>query len=107
MPDDRILTGRLELREALGSEIMAHFAIKAAHAETDEMRELAEDVGAAETTPQIGVSEDEAVDRRPLRGTLASQGRAKRCERSSTRARCTSSTRKQETASTTPRKETT
>jgi multiple sugar transport system ATP-binding protein len=60
-PADRILEGRLELREALGSEIMAHFAIKAAHAETDEMRELAEDAGAPEATPQIGVHEDEAV----------------------------------------------
>src|SRR5436305_4409049 len=37
-PADRILKGRLELREALGSEIMAHFAIRAAHAETDEMK---------------------------------------------------------------------
>ncbi|HEY5090021.1 MAG TPA: sn-glycerol-3-phosphate ABC transporter ATP-binding protein UgpC [Polyangia bacterium] len=60
-PADRILEGRLELREALGSEIMAHFAIKAAHAETDEMRELAEDAGVAETTPQIGGSDGEAV----------------------------------------------
>jgi multiple sugar transport system ATP-binding protein len=60
-PDDRILNGRLELREALGSEIMAHFAIRAAHAETDEMRELAQDAGAPETTPQIGVQDDEAV----------------------------------------------
>ncbi len=60
-PSDHILTGRLELREALGSEIMAHFAIKAAHAESDEMRELAEDAGAPDTTPQIGVQEDEAV----------------------------------------------
>jgi multiple sugar transport system ATP-binding protein len=58
---DRTLVGRLELREALGSEIMAHFAIKAAHAETDEMKELAEDAGAPDTTPQIGVHEDEAV----------------------------------------------
>src|SRR5439155_6341929 len=45
-PADRVLAGRLELREALGSEIMAHFAIKAAHAETDEVRELAAGVGA-------------------------------------------------------------
>jgi len=60
-PADRILKGRLELREALGSEIMAHFSIKAAHAETDEMREIQEDVGAADTTPQIGSSEGEAV----------------------------------------------
>ncbi len=59
-PADRILTGRLELREALGSEIMAHFAIKAAHAESDEMRELAEDAGTDEVT-QIGVKENEAV----------------------------------------------
>jgi multiple sugar transport system ATP-binding protein len=59
--DGHVLHGRLELREALGSEIMAHFAIEAAHAETDETRELAEDAGGAEGTPQIGVSENEAV----------------------------------------------
>ena len=40
-PADRRLVGRLELREALGSEIMAHFAIEAAHAESDEIREIA------------------------------------------------------------------
>ena len=60
-PPDRVLKGRLELREALGSEIMAHFAIKAAHAETDEMRELAEDAGTSTEGPQIGVEENEAV----------------------------------------------
>jgi len=62
-PADRQLRGRLELREALGSEIMAHFAIKGARAETDETRELARDAGAAEGSEgaQIGVSEDEAV----------------------------------------------
>ena len=36
-------------------------AIKGAHAETDETRELAKDAGASETEPQIGVSEDEAI----------------------------------------------
>jgi multiple sugar transport system ATP-binding protein len=60
-PSDHRLHGRLELREALGSEIMAHFSIKAAHAETDEMRELAEDAGAGDAAPQIGVEEGEAV----------------------------------------------
>jgi multiple sugar transport system ATP-binding protein len=60
-PAERRLHGRLELREALGSEIMAHFAIKGAHAETDETRELARDVGAEGNEPQIGVQEDEAV----------------------------------------------
>jgi multiple sugar transport system ATP-binding protein len=75
-PADRILHGRLELREALGSEIMAHFAIKAAHAETDEMRELAEDVGAPDTTPQIGVREDEAV----IVGRFGARSRVKQGE---------------------------
>jgi multiple sugar transport system ATP-binding protein len=60
-PADRRLNGRLELREALGSEIMAHFAIKGAHAETDETRELARDSGAEGTEPQIGVGEGEAI----------------------------------------------
>jgi multiple sugar transport system ATP-binding protein len=60
-PQDRVLHGRLELREALGSEIMAHFAIKGTHAETDETRELAKDAGGEGTEQAIGVSEDEAV----------------------------------------------
>jgi multiple sugar transport system ATP-binding protein len=60
-PPDRTLKGRLELRESLGSEIMAHFAIKGAHAETDETRELAKDAGAPEGESQIGIKEDEAV----------------------------------------------
>jgi multiple sugar transport system ATP-binding protein len=59
--DGHMLRGRLELREALGSEIMAHFAIEAAHAETDETRELAEDAGAVEGAPSIGIAENEAV----------------------------------------------
>jgi multiple sugar transport system ATP-binding protein len=59
-PSDRHLRGRLELREALGSEIMAHFAIKGAHAETDETRELARDAGAQDET-QVGAQEGEAV----------------------------------------------
>lgn len=40
---------------------MAHFAIRAAHAETDATRELAQDAGAPETAPQIGVGENEAI----------------------------------------------
>jgi len=55
------LTGRLELREALGSEIMAHFAFKGNHAETDEIRELARDSGAEGTEKQVGARDDEAV----------------------------------------------
>jgi multiple sugar transport system ATP-binding protein len=60
-PEGQTIKGKLELREALGSEIMAHFSFKGAHAETDETRELARDSGAEGTEKQIGVKEDEAV----------------------------------------------
>jgi multiple sugar transport system ATP-binding protein len=39
------LRGQAELREALGSEMLIHFTIDARPAVTDEVRELAEDVG--------------------------------------------------------------
>ena len=44
-PNGRKLKGKVDLTEALGSEIMVHFSIDARHAITDEVRELAEDVG--------------------------------------------------------------
>jgi multiple sugar transport system ATP-binding protein len=44
----RRLRGEVELREALGSEIMVHFRTDATAAETDETRELRKDVGAEE-----------------------------------------------------------
>jgi multiple sugar transport system ATP-binding protein len=59
-PDGRLLKGRLELREALGSEIMAHFAIVGRSAETDETRELAHDTGATDDTG-IGTAEHETI----------------------------------------------
>ena len=45
-PEDRRLKGTVALREALGSEIMVHLDVDARHAVTDEVRELAADVGA-------------------------------------------------------------
>jgi len=39
------LRGQAELTEALGSEIMVHFSVKAKQAMTEDVRELAEDVG--------------------------------------------------------------
>jgi multiple sugar transport system ATP-binding protein len=39
------LQGRVELREALGSEVLVHFTVAARQAVTEDMRELAEDVG--------------------------------------------------------------
>jgi multiple sugar transport system ATP-binding protein len=39
------LRGRVELREALGAEVLVHFTIAGRQATTEDMRELAEDVG--------------------------------------------------------------
>jgi multiple sugar transport system ATP-binding protein len=44
-PQDRRVRGRVDLREALGSEIMVHFTIEAPPAVTEDVRELARDVG--------------------------------------------------------------
>ena len=43
---EQTLEGKVELTEALGSEVMAHFSIDANPAITDEVRELQEDAGA-------------------------------------------------------------
>ncbi len=45
VPAERRLRGRVELTEALGSELVAHVRIGARPALTEEVRELAEDVG--------------------------------------------------------------
>jgi multiple sugar transport system ATP-binding protein len=44
-PADRRLRGKTELTEALGSEIMVHFTIEAKQAMTEDVRELAADIG--------------------------------------------------------------
>src|SRR6266542_835329 len=45
VPADQRLTGEVKLREALGSEIMVHFTVQARAAVTEDVRELAADVG--------------------------------------------------------------
>ena len=55
------LRGEVVLREALGSEIMAHVAIEGRAAETDETRELAQDAGAPEGEQEIGVEEGKTI----------------------------------------------
>jgi multiple sugar transport system ATP-binding protein len=47
------LRGRVELREALGSEVLVHFAVAARQAATEDMRELAEDVGDDRVVEQL------------------------------------------------------
>ena len=56
-PDDRRLRGEVELREALGAEIMVHFKVDARPALTEDVRELAQDAGderAAEQAAEAG-----------------------------------------------------
>src|SRR5687768_3297300 len=61
-PADRRLKGQVELREALGSEIVAHVGIDARQAETEDVRELA---GALGTEPgggaKLATETEEAV----------------------------------------------
>jgi multiple sugar transport system ATP-binding protein len=45
IPEDRRVRAKVELREALGAEIMVHFTIDAHAAVTEDVRELAKDVG--------------------------------------------------------------
>ena len=44
-PGDKRMRARVELREALGSEILVHFTVEARPAVTEDVRELARDVG--------------------------------------------------------------
>ena len=54
-PSDRRLRGNVELREALGSELMVHFTVEGAKApDTEEMQELADDTGAADALETSG-----------------------------------------------------
>jgi multiple sugar transport system ATP-binding protein len=55
------LRGEVVLREALGSEIMAHVAIEGRAAQTDETRELAEDAGAPDVDQEIGIEEGKTI----------------------------------------------
>jgi multiple sugar transport system ATP-binding protein len=51
--DGHRLHGHADLTEALGSEIMVHFTIKARHAITEDVRELAQDVGDERAVSQL------------------------------------------------------
>ena len=57
------LQGKVEMREALGSEVLVHFTIAAPQAVTDDVRELVEDVGDDRAVDQLaaGVVPNEAT----------------------------------------------
>jgi multiple sugar transport system ATP-binding protein len=74
--DENRLQGEVVLREALGSEIMAHVAITARAADTEETKELARDVGAPETESQVGVEEGKTI----LVGRFNARSRVKQGE---------------------------
>jgi multiple sugar transport system ATP-binding protein len=54
---DRMLTGEVQLTEALGSEVMVHFTIDARPAVTDEVRELQRDAGTHDMAPAASESD--------------------------------------------------
>jgi multiple sugar transport system ATP-binding protein len=59
IPSDRHLKGTVELTEALGSEIMVHFSIDAAHAITEDVHDLQKDAG-TDRTPGAGLATEGA-----------------------------------------------
>jgi multiple sugar transport system ATP-binding protein len=71
-PAGRRLRGETELTEALGSEIMVHFAVKAQHAVTEDVRELAQDVGDERAVGQLA-----DADTATLVGRFAPRSRAR------------------------------
>ena len=54
VPADRQMKGKVELTEALGSEIMVHFTIDATHAVTEDVHDLQADIG-TDRAPGTGV----------------------------------------------------
>jgi multiple sugar transport system ATP-binding protein len=54
--EEQQLAAKVELREALGSEIVLHLRIDAPRAQTDETRELARDIG--DERAALGASDD-------------------------------------------------
>jgi multiple sugar transport system ATP-binding protein len=61
IPEDRHIKGVLVLREPLGSEIVAHFEVDAPPALTEDVRELARDVGQESTVQVAGEDETKAT----------------------------------------------
>jgi len=69
---DRRMRGKVVLREALGSEIMVHFTVDAPPAVTEDVRELAQDVGDERTVQDMaaGGSDTTVVGRFGARSTV-------------------------------------
>jgi multiple sugar transport system ATP-binding protein len=57
IPPDRQITGKVELTEALGSEIMVHVSVDAAHAVTEDVHDLQKDIG-TDRAPGSGIGSE-------------------------------------------------
>ena len=75
IPDTRRLSGKIELKEALGSEIMVHFTVDAPPALTEDVRELAKDAGDERSVQEDGARETTMVGRFGARSEV-SEGKA-------------------------------
>jgi multiple sugar transport system ATP-binding protein len=74
-PPDRRLRGEVGLTEALGSEIMVHASIDATPALTEDVRELAQDVGDDRVVQQV--EEERAAPGTTLVGRFGARSRVK------------------------------
>ena len=93
-PSDRRIEVEVELREALGSDVLVHFRIAAPPAMTDDAKELASDVGIeALERVEAQAQGGDVRDRRPAQPAHPRRPRATRSSWWSTPTGCTSSTR--------------
>ena len=74
VPEGKRLRGEVELTEALGSELMVHFKINAPPALTEEVKELAADVGEVAVT---GLEDARAEQQTTLVGRFGVESRVK------------------------------
>ena len=74
VPEGKRLRGEIELTEALGSELMVHFKINAPPALTEEVKELAADVGEVAVT---GLEDARAEQQTTLVGRFEVESRVK------------------------------
>jgi multiple sugar transport system ATP-binding protein len=77
-PSDQRLEGEVVLREALGSEMMVHLRIDAKPAVTDDVRELAQDVG-----DERAVEETESEGNATIVGRFGARSRVREGEKAS------------------------
>jgi multiple sugar transport system ATP-binding protein len=77
IPVDRHIEGVLVLREPLGSEIVAHFEVDAPPALTEDVRELARDVGQETTVPAAPGGADENGGKTTMVGRFGPRSRVR------------------------------